>query len=132
MTDLNFFAVLAAAVAAFVVSSTYYSVVEHLRVSWALATVTAAAGPPPAWKIGVELTRSAVVATAASVLVAALGVSSWTAAVPLGLAAWVAFPVTLLVGSMMWENVPAATAAIHAGDWLLKLLVVAAIVVVWQ
>lgn len=38
---------------------------------------------------------------------------------------WAAFPVVLLTGSMIWERVPWQTAAIHAGDWLLKLLLVA-------
>jgi hypothetical protein len=31
----------------------------------------------------------------------------------------------------MWEKVPPKLAAIHAGDWLLKLLVIAVIVSVW-
>jgi hypothetical protein len=33
---------------------------------------------------------------------------------------------------MIWENTPGKLAAIHAGDWLVKLLVVAVIVSVWQ
>jgi hypothetical protein len=33
---------------------------------------------------------------------------------------------------MIWENAPWRLAAIHAGDWLAKLLVVAVIVSSWQ
>jgi Protein of unknown function (DUF1761) len=52
-------------------------------------------------------------------------------AVLLGLVLWTGFPVVLLTGSMMWEKVPAPTALLHAGDWLLKLVVIAAIVGLW-
>ncbi len=36
-------------------------------------------------------------------------------------------PVALLTGSIAWEKVPPITAAIHAGDWLLKLLLIGAV-----
>jgi hypothetical protein len=41
---------------------------------------------------------------------------------------WVAFPVVLLAGSVRWEDVPTKLAAIHAGDWLVKLLAITTIV----
>lgn len=55
---------------------------------------------------------------------------------PTGLAAtallaaglWLAFPVVLLTGSVFHEHVPAGLAALHAGDWLIKLVVVLGIV----
>jgi Protein of unknown function (DUF1761) len=75
-----------------------------------------------------ELLRTAVVA----------GVFAWIAAraelafLPgsLGLAAllWVGFPAVLLTGSMLWERVPPVTAAMHAGDWLLKLVLIGVVV----
>lgn len=37
----------------------------------------------------------------------------------------------LLTGSIMWEKAPTVTALVHAGDWLLKLLVISAIVGLW-
>jgi len=54
------------------------------------------------------------------------------AAVLLGLALWLGFPFVLLTGSMMWEKVPAVTAILHAGDWLLKLVVICVIVGLWR
>jgi len=42
--------------------------------------------------------------------------------------AWVGFPVVLLAGSVLHERVPWRLAAIHAGDWLLKLIAVTLIV----
>ena len=35
-------------------------------------------------------------------------------------------------GSVIREDVPVGVAALHAGDWLLKLLLVAVIVTVWR
>jgi hypothetical protein len=49
----------------------------------------------------------------------------------LALVLWLGFPFVLLTGSMMWEKVPAVTAILHAGDWLLKLIVISVIVGLW-
>jgi hypothetical protein len=38
----------------------------------------------------------------------------------------------LLTGSVIHENVPWKLAAIHAGDWLVKLVVVTVIVSLWR
>ena len=71
-------------------------------------------------------------ATALAVLVSGLDVSAIPAGLGIALATWVAFPVTLLAGAVIWDNVPLGLAAIHAGDWLVKLLCVTAIATVWQ
>lgn len=79
----------------------------------------------------VELVRSAVVASVLAGFAALLDVADWAGAI-LGLSLWIGFPVVLLAGSVLWENVPWNLAAIHAGDWLVKLLVVSIIVSVWH
>ena len=55
-----------------------------------------------------------------------------TGAVRLGLVLWIGFPFVLLTGSTMWEDVPWTLAAIHAGDWLVKTLLMTAILGVWH
>jgi hypothetical protein len=64
-------------------------------------------------------------------LVSCIGISHVTGAVELALALWIGFPIVLLVGSVTQENVPWRLAAIHAGDWLAKLLIVAVLAVLW-
>ena len=86
----------------------------------AYAEDTAAAG----WIVPVELARSGTVAVTVSALAARTGVTRPRDAVRLGLALWVAFPGVLLTGSVVHEKVPWRLAAIHAGDWLVKLLLV--------
>ncbi len=90
----------------------------------AYAEDTAAAG----WVVPVELARSGTVAVTVSALAARTGVTGPREALRLGLALWVAFPVVLLTGSVVHEKVPWQLAAIHAGDWLGKLLLVTLVV----
>jgi hypothetical protein len=49
-----------------------------------------------------------------------------------GLLLWFGFPLILLTGSVLWDNVPLKLAAIHAGDWLVKMLVIPLIVSAWR
>ena len=58
-----------------------------------------------------------------------LGVTSWLIAIHSGFMLWIGFPLILLTGSVLWDNVPWKVAAIHAGDWLVKLLVIPLIVI---
>src|SRR5215213_1304979 len=83
---------------------------------------------PPVWLLPVELARSTAVATAVAVLSARTGGAGAGSAVRLGAGLWGAFPVVLLTGSVVHEKVPWQQAAIHGGDWLIKLLLIAAIV----
>ena len=97
-------------------------------------------GPPsPRWparrcqagKLIIEFVRCLVLAYVIARFVALLGVSGWLGAVHLGLFLWIGFPVILLTGSVLWDNIPWKVAAIHAGDWLVKMLVIPIIVSGW-
>jgi len=85
----------------------------------------------PVGKLVIELVRCLVLAYIIAHFVALLGVTSWLGAVHFGVLLWIAFPVVLLTGSILWENIPVKVAAIHAGDWLVKLLVIPIILSVW-
>jgi hypothetical protein len=128
--DLNPLAIAVAVVSAFVLSSVYYAVLGNQLA--ALSDAYADAARPPAWKILVELVRSLVAALVLGGLASLLESTDWTSGVLLGLALWTGFPVVLLTGSVIHENVPPKLAAIHGGDWLLKLLVLSVILSVWR
>ena len=83
---------------------------------------------PPAWVMPVELARSTTVAVAVATLARRTRVDGPAEAARLGLGLWGAFPVVLLTGSVVHEKVPWQQAAIHAGDWLVKLLLVSVLV----
>ena len=59
-------------------------------------------------------------------------ISHGLVAVVLGLVVWIGFPVIILSGSMMWDNIPWEVAVVHAGDWFLKLIIIAVIVGLWR
>jgi Protein of unknown function (DUF1761) len=134
MTDLNYLAIAAAAVAAFVLSSAYYGAFgkQLAELNPAYATVPGSSSTPPVWKMLVELMRSLVVASVLAGLAAELNIVNWTGAVTLGFAVWIGFPVVLWIGAVMWEKVPLRLAVIHAGDWLVKVLLIATTVSLWD
>jgi len=45
-------------------------------------------------------------------------------AVHFGLFVWIGFPVIILTGSVLWRNTSLKVAAIHAGDWFVKMMVI--------
>jgi hypothetical protein len=85
-------------------------------------------GSPPAWVLPVELARSATVATAVAVLAQRTDTRGPAGAARLATGLWAAFPAVLLTGSVVHEKVPWRLAAVHSGDWLLKLLLISGVV----
>ena len=127
--ELNYLAILVAAVAVFVVSATWYGLLGNRLAE--LNDAYADTGQPPVWKMLAEFARSLVVAAVVAGLTSEIGIEGWLSAVGLGLVLWFGFPAIILSGSVLHENVPWRLAAIHAGDWLLKLVVIAIVVGVW-
>lgn len=132
MNDLNYLAIVVAALVAFVISSVWYIVFDTRAPEGESPDSTVDPGRPPAWKLLVEFVRSLVVAIVVAGFANNLGIVDFTDAVQLGIAFWVGFPLALLVGSVIWENVRSRAATIHAGDWLVKTVTIAVIVSVWQ
>ena len=127
MIRLNYLAIAVAAVAAFLAAGGYYAAVGKQ-----LEKLSSASAEMSPRLLAVEIAKHFVVAAVIAGLAAGIGITAWPSAVLLGLALWVAFPVMLLLGSVVHEKVPWQLAALHAGDWLVKLLVVSLIVGIWR
>jgi hypothetical protein len=132
MLRTNYLAVVVAAVAAFAASSVWYTgfgnaMMELRGIDPATAPVMAT----PAWTMLFVVVQSLVVAFMLAYFVVHLGIIDWKGAVRLGALVWV-FPAMILLGSVVHENVPLMLAAIHAGDWLVKLLLMTVILGVWR
>jgi hypothetical protein len=129
MLGINYWALLVAAVAAFAVSSAWYIVFGKQ-----LVKLGSAAGDmnSPAWKKLFVLAEHLVIAFVLAELLLHLDVADWTHALLLGAGLWIAFPALVVASSIVWENVPRRLGAIHAGDWLAKILVMALILGVWR
>ncbi len=135
MLRINYLAVVAATVAWFVVGSLWYSPLLFGKVWMELSGMNPAAMAQmkmPVVKVLAEFVRGFVVAYVLARFVALLGVVDWKGALQLGIWVWIGFPVMLLAGSVSWQNVPWMVAAIHAGDWLVKMLFMPVMLAVWR
>lgn len=122
--------VLAAAAAGFAASGVYYTIL-HSTLAAARPDATAASAPRP-WTYGVEFVRTLVIAGVAAGVASVADVDSWVGGLALSLALWVGFPLMLWVGAVLHEGTGLRLAAIHAGDWLIKLVLIGAIVGAWS
>ena len=118
--------VVAAVVAAFVISSLWYVAFSAILPRLSPAYAEGVRTPP--WVPALEVVRSAVLAIVVAVGCDRLDVDGFGPLGAAALVAWLGFPVVLLSGSVLHERVPWRLAAIHAGDWLLKLVAMALIV----
>ena len=127
-------AVVVTSVAAIAISSVWYIVFGKARIELLGKEPGASVDttkPQPA-RMAVEIVRTLVVTCVLAHFVVLLGITGWISAVKLGLWLWIGFPFMILVGSVLWDKVPWKLAAIHAGDWLVKLLVMAIILGAWR
>jgi Protein of unknown function (DUF1761) len=130
--DLNFVAIAVSAVGVQVVSIVYYIAFTKQLAQLSPAYADQADTSPPPAKLVVELIRNLVLASVIAVLVSELELAAAIDGIKLGLGLWVGFPIVLWTGAVMWEKVPPKLAVIHAGDWLLKLLIITVVVTVWN
>lgn len=130
MSTVNYGAVLVAVCAAFVTSAIYYIVFARQRA--ALSPAARASGRPKPGVMVVELVRSTILAAVLDYLLQHTGTTTFWGALWLSLLLWLAFPFILLTGSVMYEKLPWKLAMIHAGDWAIKLVLMAGIVAVWR
>jgi Protein of unknown function (DUF1761) len=126
---MNYLAVVVAAVAAFVASAVWYTLFANAMVI--LSNTSSAESGTSIWTMLFVIAQSLVVAFMVAYFVSHLGITTFAGAAGIGALVWI-FPAAILLGSVVHEGVPLALAAIHAGDWLVKLLLIAAIVGVWR
>ncbi len=134
MLKMNYWALVVAAVAAFLVSSIWYSPLLFGKTWMDLRGMNpgaiAAMRPPVGEMIG-EFVKTLVVAYVLAYFVVRLGVGDWKDAVVLGVWMWIGFYATLL-GSVIHENYPWKLYAVHAGDGLVRTLLMTLILGVWR
>lgn len=110
-----------AAVAAFVLSAVYYGAMPAPQTPQPLPQ------RPMGAQVLVEVSRNVAVAALVAGL---LGAADWNGAgagLLLGTSLWI-LPAVLLAGSVFHEGVPTRRAALHGGDWLIKLVAIGTLV----
>lgn len=132
MAKINYWAILVAAIAAFLFSSLYYSPLLLGRVWRSIDPVVTAAAKPSASKALIELARTLAITLVIARVLAMLQVVEWKSAVQLAVLLWFGFSAVMWIGAIMWEQTPWPVAAIHSGDWLVKTVFIAFILGVWH
>lgn len=136
MLEINYLALAAAVLAAFIAGAIWNRrlfgdmIMKLNDPSW--EPLENEDANPPAWKLLAELARIFIVALILSWFIAELEILNWTEALQLGFFVWFGFPLMMLAGAMIWEDMPVKLSAIHAGDWLVKLWIMALILSIWQ
>jgi hypothetical protein len=128
---VNLVAIAVCTVGAFILSSVWYMAFSKVRSQLLGLHVKAERRPKPK-NIVLELLRTFVLALVFAIVLSEMKDTSLSASLLLGIRLWLAFPFILLSGSVMWDKVPVKLAAIHAGDWLIKLLFIAAVIGAWS
>ena len=134
MPAMNWTAILVSTVVIFILGWLYYSPLLFYK-PWmrarGLDPAAAMTGAKmPMGRMLVELIRCFVLSLVLVRLVDLVHITSVLIAVHFSGLMWLGFPVVLLVGSVIWENVPKKVALIHSGDWLVKMVVIPIIAVV--
>jgi hypothetical protein len=122
-------AVFAAGLIAFAFSLIWYSPFLFGFV-WAAASGEAATAMP-LWKLFVAPLREIISAFILAVLLGGLGIADRAGAAALGVFLWFGFYVVQLAGAVIWDGMAPALGAIHAGDWLVKMVLMSLVLVSW-
>jgi hypothetical protein len=129
---MNYLAVVVAAVAAFVGSSVWYGVFGQQLAKVSPVFAELQAEKPAAWRILTVFAGSLLLSFVVAYVIGLKADATRMSAVGIGCLLWLGLSAVQWPSSMVWENVPLTMAAIHAGDWLMKLVVISAIVGAWR
>ena len=132
MPNMNHIVVLTAAFAAFIIGGVWYSPLLFGNAYARLRGVdpSTESGAMPVREIVGELVRWLVITYGLAYLIVRLGIADLMGAVVFAVGMWVVI-YTALAGSVLHEGTPWRLYAIHAGDGLVKLLVISTIVALW-
>jgi hypothetical protein len=103
---INYWAIVVAAVAAFVFSSLYYSPLLLGNVWQAVDTTAAAGSKPSIAKPLVEFSRTLVITFVLARVMAMRGGGDLKSAIQLAVWLWFGFSAMMWLGAIMWESTP--------------------------
>jgi hypothetical protein len=85
----------------------------------------------PIWKMLIAPVRELLAASVLAYLIVRLEIVNWKPAASLGFGLWLAFHAVQMAGAVIWDNMPWKLGAVHAGDWLMKMLFMAIALTLW-
>lgn len=89
-------------------------------------------GAMPLWKNLIAPLRELSVACVLAWLIVRLDIVQWRRAAWFGFSLWLVFHGVQMAGAVIWDNMPWQLGAVHAGDWLMKMLFMCIALSVWH
>jgi hypothetical protein len=131
--SLNMLAVIVAAISAFAEGALWNSplLFGNARIKLAGLDPAAEMKVSPAKPVA-ELARCLVAAFVLALVLRVAGISDLQGAFGLAVLIWFGFQAVFLFGGIIWEKLPPRLYAIHVGDALVKILLMAAILGLWR
>ena len=128
-TKLNYWVVLATGLVAFSLSMIYYSPFLFGEI-W--EKYRHAPNPSiPQWTIILAPFRELIVSFVLAKLIVRLNITNWKSTTKLMLLLWLAFHAIGMIGAILWDNMQWELGAVHAGDWLMKMIFMGIILTIW-
>lgn len=127
-SKVNYTAVIITGLAAFALSLLWYSPILFGTIWMQYRT-----GPqvPPDWTFALAPLRELTACYVIALLLSRLGIFQTMKAAAWMLLLWFAFHAVGMTGAVLWDNMPWQLGAIHAGDWLMKMLFMATALTLW-
>jgi len=85
----------------------------------------------PAWTMVFAPLRELIVAVVLANLIVKLNLTDWKNTTRFILLLWLAFHAVGMAGAILWDNMQWQLGAVHAGDWLMKMLYMGIVLTKW-
>ncbi len=126
---MNYFAVITTGMAAFILSIFWYSPILFGRI-W--EQYRHKPNPSiPEWTLAFAPLRELIASFVLAYCIVRLNLNNWRDATGLMLLLWLAFHAVGMAGAILWDNMQWELGAVHAGDWLMKMLFMGITLTVW-
>ena len=127
---INYVAVIATGFIAFILSLIWYSPLLFGKI-W-MEHRNSIPQSAPGWTMFFAPLRELIVSYVMAMLIVRLAIVNWKEALKLAFLLWLAFQAVGMAGAIIWDNMPLKLGSVHAGDWLMKMLFMAACLTMWQ
>jgi len=126
---MNYWVVIATGVAAFFLSIFWYSPLLFGKI-W--EQYRNAPNPEiPQWTMAFAPLRELIASFVLAKLIVRLNLRDWKDTTKLMLLLWLAFHAVGMAGAVLWDNMQWQLGAVHAGDWLMKMLFMGIVLTFW-
>lgn len=129
LTQHNYWTIIATGVIAFVLSGIWYSPMVFGEI-WETYR-----NPPnpeiPRWTMVFAPLRELIVVYVLAKLILILNLVQWKHTLKLVLLLWISFHAVGMIGAILWDNMQWQLGAVHAGDWLMKMIFMGIVLTKW-